>query len=171
MQVAAAVLAFGFCCSDNYSVRKKNIRDYQKMDITIDKSVALNDVYAYSGLAGQREGDLDAVMATEDDESLEGMTKEAISEAEELLGEWGAVKKSQTPNQVIFSLSLPPNWDESMKPMLVENLRQYLTYAVLVKWYGEVRKEDKLPYYISVKSGIAERIRKILCKRNKPLRQ
>lgn len=138
------------------------------MDIQIDKQKSLVDVYKYTGLSGQKMGQVDQVAATSDDKSLESLMNEACSELETILGEWGYIK-SHDSNTATIELTLPSNWNESLLDPMTDNMQQFLSYSVLVKWYKEA-KGEAVDYYINIRNDIATRIRKQLCSRKKPIR-
>lgn len=138
------------------------------MEIQLDKQTSLVDVYKYTGLSGKKLGKVDQVAATSDDQSLEGLMNEACSELETILGEWGYIK-SHDSNTATIELTLPSNWNDSLLKPVTDNMQQFLSYSILVKWYKETKGET-VDYYINVRNDIAMRIRKQLCSRKKPTR-
>lgn len=138
------------------------------MEIHLNKQKSLVDVYKYTGLSGQKLGKVDEVAASPDDKSLESLMNEACSELETVLGEWGYIT-SHDSNTATIELTLPSNWNESLLEPMTDNMQQFLSYSVLVKWYKET-KGEAVDYYINIRNDIAMRIRKQLCSRKKPIR-
>ena len=141
------------------------------MDIifSINKEFLYPEIYKVTGITGKTLGDIDKVSATEDEiRIVDRFFLEAGADLSGIISNHGSVSQSDTEYTITFSL--PPNWKESVKDSLENNVQTYLINNICMKWFAVTNKED-VKYYADKLVTNATNIVRLLCERKKPERQ
>lgn len=138
------------------------------MSITINYSDVASDVYKEAGYMGAKNGDMEIIAATKDDDNvLTVFFRDAAEEVADLIVRVGTMTISDTA--ATYNLSAASNWNSGLEAALKEAMQDYIVASILQRWFN-LSKDDKAAYYEPVKAKKAVEINKYIWQRTKPTR-
>lgn len=140
-----------------------------KIDIVLNKSEIMPEVYKITGHTGAKSGDIEKVSSSEDDVNiLDSYFGEAISGIADIISRQGYLSE-ETANVSTFCLTLPANWKQTVKNALEKAMKQYVINYICMQWFN-LSKKDEVKYYGEVCDSLAIAMKKYLLERDKPER-
>lgn len=136
------------------------------MSITIKYADVAADVYKEAGYMGARDGNMETIAATADDDIvLTVFFRDAAQEVASLLTR--VATATITDKSAVYNLNVPSNWNSNLQTALQEAMQDYISAGVLQRWFN-MTKDDKTAYYEPVKAKKAVEINRYIWERSKP---
>lgn len=135
-----------------------------EVNIIIDKSSILTEVYKITGYTGKKAKKFDDISSTSDEEDiLDSYFTEGITAISDIISRYGYLSDNS------IKLTMPANYNINVNTALTNAMKQYVIDYICMQWFNMSNKDD-VKYYAELLVGLTLQIRKYLMERTKPIR-